>query len=563
MFSFIKKRKEILILCLIFVAFLCLHLPGIHIPYHQDEYKWVEYSHPEIIPPGSVPHPPLTELIYTKIGPLVGDDNFRLIPFFFGIFNFFLLFYLVKIIFNKRTAFWAVSLFTISFYSLLASLTVDVDGAVMPFFFLLMCIGYFKWKEKTTEEKNKWKWALLMIIGAVGGFLVKVSALLPIIAIFLDYLIEREVFSDKKKVLKYLLYAFGGAITLVLVLFLAKFIFPFFNLKYSFGYWEHFATSSSFLSRGWFQTFIQFFKSILYTSPLLVIPVFFANKEIFKKTRVFYLFIIFGLIFYLFLFDFSIGALDRYFAFMVIPLCIIVGAIIVEKIKSIKDVKLPFILVATIVILIVNSLQFLSQAVPPLYPKTEWVHRILSLHWNFLYPFSGGSGPLGFYISWMFIGIMWLFGVGLFIWYFLNKERKSTVLAIIMLLGFVYNGVFIQEYLFGSTNGSAPKLVKESVEYIKNNPSVDKVVVYNDNGGWDVRGTGKYVRRLYATPQFEDSYREFFKDYFGYILYIDIPRIGSDTYYSKYFDSCSVVYKDSDKYINAEVLKCSTAGINK
>ena len=140
MISFISKKKEFVLLVLIFILFLGLHLPGIHIPYHQDEYKWVEYSHPEIIPPGSVPHPPLTELIYTKIGPLVGDNNFRLIPFFFGVLNFFLLYYLVKIIFNKKTALLSVSLFTISFYSLLASLIVDVDGAVMPFFFLLMCL---------------------------------------------------------------------------------------------------------------------------------------------------------------------------------------------------------------------------------------------------------------------------------------------------------------------------------------------------------------------------------------------------------------------------------------
>lgn len=291
-FGFLSKKEFIWAVVLV-VVFLALRLPNVHYPYHQDEYKWVQYSHPEIVPEGTVPHPPLTEFIYAKtLGPIAGDNNFRLIPLFFGFVNLFLIFYLAKIIFNpfdkfraSKSAFWIALLFVISFYSVLASLMVDVDGEVMPFFFLLMAIGYYKLRISNFKflpvqagqisNKKYWAWVGLLSIGAVGGFLVKVSAILPILAIFLDFLVERGVFSDKKRVIKYIGLGLLGVAVLAVILFFAKYIFPFFNLEYSIKYWEHFWNSSAFLSRGWMQTFIQFAKSILYTSPLLLVPVFF------------------------------------------------------------------------------------------------------------------------------------------------------------------------------------------------------------------------------------------------------------------------------------------------
>ena len=307
-FEFLRKKELIWFVAIVAIFFI-LRLPGLHIPYHQDEYKWVLYSHPEIIAPGTVPHPPLTEFIYAKtLGPLVGDNNFRFIPLTFSIVNLFLIFYLAKIIFDpfdkleeSKTAFWTAFLFSISFFSVLASLMVDVDGAVMPMFFLVMCIGYFKLTsppapllaKERVEIKNtsKWMWGGIMLLGAVGGFMIKVSGILPIFALFLDFLIKKGVFSDKKRILKYFGFGILGILTLISILFVSKFIFPFFNLQYSLKYWEHFANSSSFWGRGWLQTFIQFMKSILYTSPLLLMPLFFVDREIWRKARPFFIFL--------------------------------------------------------------------------------------------------------------------------------------------------------------------------------------------------------------------------------------------------------------------------------
>jgi len=167
------NKKWFIWFAVLVAVFIVLRLPAIHSPYHQDEYKWVQYAHPEITPPGTVPHPPLTEFIYVdSLGPIVGDNNFRLIPLTFGLINLFLIFYLAKIIFDRKSAFWTAFLFVVSFYSVLASLMVDVDGAVMPFFFLILSISYFKLKKRNFQFSifnfQNLIWFVLLIAGLIN-----------------------------------------------------------------------------------------------------------------------------------------------------------------------------------------------------------------------------------------------------------------------------------------------------------------------------------------------------------------------------------------------------------
>jgi hypothetical protein len=339
----------------------------------------------------------------------------------------------------------------------------------------------------------------------------------------------------------------------VLLLIGSKVVFPFFNFHYSLVYWEHFAV---FKNRGWMQTLIQFVKSLLYLSPFLVLPILFISREIYQKTRPFFLFIGIGLVFYLLVFDFSLGALDRYFQFLIIPLSIIMGVIVDHFIHDKPTIKFGWLLFGTLLIFAISLSQSLPHLVVPLYPKIEWISRIFSFHWEFLYPFFGGSGPLGFYISFLFIGLMWVFGFVLVCLYFYAKNYRSTIMLLFLILGLVYNGTFIREYLTGAQNGSAPKLVRDSVMYIQNHPSIQKVLVYNDNGGWDVRGIGVYERRMYATPEFEESYKNVLKSFSGHILYINIPKIMTHSVYSQYIDTCQEVYKREDKYIASIIYDC-------
>jgi hypothetical protein len=561
MFHMTFSKKEILVFVGVAVLFLALRIPGVHLPYHQDEYKWPMIVNPSLTNAGGIPHPPVGEFIYKTAGQIIGYNNFRFVPLFFSFLNLILLFYLLKSIAGKKEIFWSVLLFAVSFYSVLASLMVDTDGAIMPFFFLLSAISYYKLRISNFQiDKTKWKWVALLAASVILGFLVKVSFLIGVSALVLDFVFEKKIFSDRKKVLKYFGVGLLSLAGLVLVLVASRFIFPFFRLEWSLKYWEHFANSSSFLGRGWLQTFIQFVKSVLFASPLLILPVFFAGRDIWKRLKPFFFFVFIGLLFYLFIFDFSLGAIDRYLQFLIVPLCVISGTVFAEIMS--KEEKISKIKTAVIsaVALLIFKLQFLDNYVPSLYPKTEWVNYVLSFKWNFLYPFSGGSGPLPFYVSFVFLALVWIGSIAFLLLPFVKKNFKKQAMIGILVFGLLYNAVFVEEYLFGRINGSVSRLLPGAVAFIRDNPKIKNVTVYNDNGGYELQQTGKYRKRLYTSPSFgSDEKAATLNQYKEYYLEINIPRIDPNSFYRRYLDSCGIVYKQTDRSISATVYDCRNA----
>lgn len=552
------EKKYWIGLGLLFISFLAIRLPGLDIPYHQDEYKWPLYANPEVFAPGSVPHPPLTELIYRVGGHAIGYNNFRMIPLGFSVLNFMLVAYIAYVMFGKRGSLWITSLFTFSFYGVLASLTVDVDGGVMVFFFLSALLSYIKLRrDNFVFSRISGPWYVVFVLALICGFLIKLSFIIPIGAFATDFFLEKKYFSNKRKLLLSVLYTIGGLLGLGVVVYVSQFIFPFFRLEWAMGYWDTFIR---FAHRGWFQTAIQFAKALMYLSPLLVLTPLLSTRELFIKNRIFWLFIGYGLVFYLFLFDFSIGALDRYFTFLVAPLCFIVGSIFTEQYRRFNDqqdwVQVKDIIFVILLSSVVFGAQFLNHSVPPQHPKSEWVEAVTSLHWNFLFPFSGGSGPTGFYMSFFFIGVLWVMSF-LFVLYTLKTQRlRNIILMHLLVLGALYNSVFIEEYLFGRINGSPYGLFERAKQFIIDNDEVTSVVVYNDIGGYEIRETGKYARRMYAAPQFSEEYEKYFSTFNGHVLYIDIPRIGVGTMYMNYLNTCGVVYSDTENKINVRVYDC-------
>jgi 4-amino-4-deoxy-L-arabinose transferase-like glycosyltransferase len=554
--TFFIKHEWILVILLVLI-FVAVRLPGTDSPLHQDEYKWPMSVNPALNVSVFIPHPPIGELIYKTAGYIVGFNiHFRFVPLFFGAINLILLYCLMKILFSRREATVASLIWIFSYFSVLASLMVDTDGQIMPFFFLIALIGYFKLKNYA--GKNKWFWLLLMLCGLIFGILVKLSFALVIGAIVADFLWSKKGQFDKKTIIKYIGIGLISILGFFVLLLISKLFFPYFNLEKSLVYWEHFLT----FDRGWFQTAIQVVKAILYSSPFLVLIPPLGFKEKFSKIRVFIFFLVFAFIFYIILFDFSIGALDRYLQLLVLPLTVMTAVVITPAIFTTEKRKKEFILLGIIVALVLITLQSLPHYIPTLHPKAEWISRILSLKWNFVYPFSGGSGPLGFYVSFLFIALAWIISSGTLIFAKIKPQYKKLAIVFLIPIGLAYNGIFIEEYLIGFWNGSAPKLLIPAVEFIKNNPDIKKVIVYNDNGVDNIRATGKYYARLYIDPKFEVNIREKIdslntnkKHYFV----LNVPRFGSNTMYQKYFDTCRIIYNQTDKKISAIIYDCRNA----
>jgi hypothetical protein len=549
-------EKEKFLFALIILLFITIRICGLSFSYYQDETDWARIVNPINNMSGNIPHPPLGEKIYNVGGQVFGYDHLRLVPFIFSVLDLILLYVLVKRRFGVKAALWSSLFFSISIYSVIASLMVDTDGQIMPFFLLLALISYYEWQD---IRSKKILWGSLLIVSLIGGFFIKISFIIGIGAIILDFLYSKKdlLAIDKKILLKYLAWIGGFLVSLFLLLLGAHFIFPFFRLGESFRYWEHFIVFSG---RNYLQISIQFLKALLYLSPIFIASLFFVPKNIYSKLRVFLIFISLGLLFYLVMFDFSDGSLDRYLQFLIVPLSVVVG-VVSAKIFDPENgsVSRKLVLGGVVFSVLLFLLQFLPHSIFPLQPKSEWFSHFLSFKWNFLFPFFGGSGPLPFYVSALFIALSWLGVMGLIFMVFLNKNIKKSAWMIILIIGMLYNFIFVEEYLFGSINGNSKYLLNNALNFIEGNTKIQKVITYNDLGRYELEQMGKYRRRLYADPKFEIDYKSILNKYKEYYLVIDIPHIYIDSMYVKYLNSCDVVYNDFDRSITAKIYDCRGA----
>lgn len=535
-------------LVLIALAFLALRVPGLELPLHQDEYKWPMIVNPATNYGTNIPHPPLSQFIYQTGGAIVGYDvHLRFIPLTFGFANLFLLWYWLRMRAGERAALWAAGLFALSYYSILASLMVDTDGQIMPFFLLLALIAY----ERARSDP---RWFAAVGLACVMGFLVKTSFILVIGALAADMLWERRAELVSRRVLIYAWWGGAMAAALAATLAVTQYLFPFFNLATSLAYWQHFVS----LDHNWFQVAIQAAKAAFYLSPLLVLLPLWGTREVFERVRPLVFLVLFGLLFYLVIFDFSVGALDRYLQFLIIPLVSFAAVYLAQQVALAR--YRVFALVGCVAALGIFALQFAPHAVPSLYPKAAWIGRILSLRWDMLYPFSGGSGPLTFYVSFLVIGISWLLSAATVMLGWWRPMLRPALLLVLLPVAFAYSMIFTEEYLFGKVNGHAPGLVARAAAHIAADPAITRVVVYNDNGGDEVRKTGKYEKRLYTSPDFDwrDKARTM-NAFSGHYLVIDTPPVDPASMFAAYFATCIPVYQDTDRYMHATIYDCRQA----
>lgn len=543
-------RRSLLLISVIAVVFLILRLPGTSLPLHQDEYKWPLITNPATAGDTSIPHPPLGEFIYREVGYLIGfNGHFRFVPLVFGFADLFLLWNWLKRRAGEDAALIGAAIFSVSYFSILASLMVDTDGAILPFFLLLALIAY-----EHARKDSRWWFGVL--VACLLGFLVKASFILGIGALAADLLWERRAVLMTREALRYIAIGAGIIAALILALVVSSRIFPFFDLGNSVRYWEHFAT----FKHNWFQVAIQAVKAVLYLSPLLVLLPAWATKDDLERVRPLVFFTVFGLLFYLVLFDFSTGALDRYMQFLIVPLVSLAAVMLARFSKCTTGSDYRSIMLGAAIAIGIFALQFLPHAVPPLYPKSAWLGRIASLHWTFLYPFSGGSGPLTFYVSFLFLGLSWIASVLIVAIGLLRKDWQTMMLALLIPLSLGYTGAFAEEYLIGGINGSAAVLVHRAAAFIASDPDIQHVVVYNDNGGYEIQQTGKYAKRLYTSPDFDVTQKaETMNAFSGHYLVVDAPPIDPASIYAKYFATCVPVYQDFDKAMHATVYDCRKA----
>ena len=70
--------------------------------------------------------------------------------------------------------------------------------------------------------------------------------------------------------------------------------------------------------------------------------------------------------------------------------------------------KRIYVIAGVVFVLLSYVVLSLPHDVLPLNPKEAYVDKVKSLEFNFLIPFTGGSGPSGFYFSALFILLAWI-----------------------------------------------------------------------------------------------------------------------------------------------------------
>lgn len=544
------RAKAALAVVIIAAVFLALRLPGIHLPYHQDEWKNVAASATVSGAGNFFAHPPLMQMLFVGAYAVLGTDYMRLFPLLFSAASAVLLYFVVRDRSNRRSAVLSVSLFAICFYNILGSLQPDVDGAILPFFFLLALFAYDKLRRP--DIQNRGLWSALFILASLSGLLVKLNFILAIAAIILDYLwsIRKQAFFRKAAVS---LLSFAAFVLVYIgLLYLIQRIYPAFSVSLMLDHASQYSGG-----RNWTQIIVQGVKAIYYLSPLLLVPLLFVSRAVLKKTLPFCLYLAVGFIFYFVLFDFSKAALDKYLLFAVVPLAAIVGNILDGLFTREASRRIKWaVVIGLAVALVIVLLNFLPQSVVALYPKDLWFSRVLHGHWNILTPFNGGSGPLGFYVSFLFIASSFIMSILVALVAVFKKSWRVPAVVIVAIIGLSYNAVFAEELMSGRINGSAPQVLADAVAYIGRNDAIKQVLTYNDTGNGPLTLVGKYAGRIYATPEAEDGYKQKFAAFDGQYLVVDIPRFDPAGFYYRFFAQCRVLFESDSANITAKVYDC-------
>lgn len=540
-------------LALLVFSSLLIRVGGLGVPYHQDEYKYAEAVNPQLQAPGAgIFHPPLAELMLTGAARVMGSDHLRLWPLGLSLINLVLLFVVVYRRYGERVAWWTAGLYVIMSYSVLSSLMLDIDGQMLPLMLLLSLLAYDHWRSRA----GSWTAAIALMVALVAGFMVKLSFVIAMVALSADAVLKyrRSLSSRQYALVGVAAVVAGGGLTVILLSL--PLLVPWFDLAST---WRHAMSYVNFGSRNYLQILIQATKAVLYISPLPFALLVLARRTWWPEARLWWLLVGAALAFYLVVFDFAAGALDKYLMVLIIPLCVL-GGLAGASIRDSAARRRGWLIGSGVglgVALLLVGVSYLPHQVPPLYPKADWLALIMHGQWNFLMPFTGGSGPIGFYMSWLVMMLAFGSSVALAVvgW---RSRWRTTCLVAVVIIGVVYNGLMITEYERGWHYGSAASVARELTAYVVDH-DLPPVITYNDTAAYALRRAGKYANRFYVMGELSDVHRVRFNEHRGYYLIVELPRLNPVGGYVDYFSSCLLEYQAISGVVSGRIYDCRRA----
>lgn len=559
--NYLKYKNYIIFILLLLSVFLFTRLSLVPMMYHQDEYKWAMIVNPAFNLDLRSDHPPLIGILYKTTGAIFGYDNLRVLPITVSLLCLVLLFKLMNRFYGRREALFASTMYVFSSYALVANTQIDIDGALLPLATLFTFYAYFHISYGTRRNL----WFTLFIVSLFFGFLIKLSFIIVVGTILTDYVIRNKV--NLRYWLRVVLLALGGVGVLVLITYLFVVLFKINNPLQFVMNTTRFGILN-FSERNYFQVLFLSVKSIILASPFVLLPIFLVfSSRARRDLSVWFIYLFYNIVFYYFIFDFSNRTIERYNMFMIIPSVVIGGVFLAENMRtSLKKRKEVFMssFIAVASILVVGTLSTLDAIVLPLNPKSVYIDKLKDLDLDFLIPVTGGSGPIGFYVSAFFVTVLFIMCFLFLATYFAKRSHKYGlyILVAFVSLSLSYNFVLAREFLYGSRYGSTDKVAKVIAREVNQDPQVKKVITYYDIAGYELNTTSKYFKRFYTDPMFKDTNITKFTDYSGYYMVVNFPEIDKNSTYWKYLESCRGVFETKDKNISGYIFDCKDVIFN-
>lgn len=547
----IFRTKEFFLFLAIILVAIFLRILVLKRVFFVDELFWVMATNEKYL--GIFPvfhsiygtnfltHPPLGALFYIISASLLGlkTISFRIVPFVFGILTIVFTYLIAKALYDKKTGLIAMGMMSLSFWHIVASTQIDLDGSILTFFFI-MCLYFVV----LYEQKKQRKWQYLAGLCIAFAMLTKYVTFLLIIIIIIYFLLRTK--SIKK--------SFNACFLIFLIGFLIFLIFPIFSfLMNKELFMITIRHGSGNLSR--FFSTKPIIDLLLWATPFLLVPAFlsiFNPKK--SRSNNLLLNIWIGVVFLVYLFFLGPvkGPFERYLMILIPPLCIL-GASVISKLKLKKS---HFFIGIIVLIFILLGLFFIN-TMPARYlvhNTDSYISEMMHLRWNFNFPYTGSSGP-DFWVNFLSVGvIMVVCAILLIVTMFLAMTKNkaySTFLIILISTGFAFNLMLTGEYLFNITHPNIDKISKEIISFSRANNLQQNLYLnpYHQALSYYINKKDAYLKKPVLDDANVDEIEKDLETNGGAIMIIDFPTTDKTSKSWHLAKNCTLLKTFEDKNV--------------
>ena len=198
-----KGLSPLLVLLIFFIGILLKVALAFSLPVYHDVGWYIsllEYHDAAFINLIVLEHPPLGYYPYLLFLELFGLHDFvlRFVPLLFGCLQLFLLYYVARKWFGKKTADYTIILSSLLYFAAINNLSPEGDGSIMGFFSLLFFYCVFEYYQSFKDyfaERRQQNIIFFLLSGLFLGvlLLIKVRAILFFVPFFFTAIIKQRI----------------------------------------------------------------------------------------------------------------------------------------------------------------------------------------------------------------------------------------------------------------------------------------------------------------------------------------------------------------------------------